>query len=108
MPLAQSSELPPPMATMESMPSGAANARPASTIALSGFASKSSKGDGDARRFEQPLGRAGVSCRDDAGVSHQERCVRTRAHARGGRAARRSRTEHHARPGRNSNGTMVQ
>ena len=34
MPLAQSSELPPPRPMIESIPSGAANARPASTIAV--------------------------------------------------------------------------
>ena len=39
MPLAQSSELPPPSATMPSTPASAATARPASTIALSGLAS---------------------------------------------------------------------
>ena len=41
MPLAQSSELPPPMATRESMAEAAAWARPASIMAVSGFASKS-------------------------------------------------------------------
>jgi len=40
-PLAQSSELPPPIATIESMPCQAADARPASTMRVSGFTSKS-------------------------------------------------------------------
>jgi hypothetical protein len=42
-PFAQSSELPPPIATIESTPNMAARSRPASTIAESGFASKPSK-----------------------------------------------------------------
>jgi hypothetical protein len=40
-PFAQSSELPPPKATIESTPSGAAKARPRSTIEASGFVSNS-------------------------------------------------------------------
>ena len=41
MPFAQSSELPPPRATMTSMPCGAAMSRPRATIAESGFSPKS-------------------------------------------------------------------
>ena len=41
MPLAQSSELPPPIATSESTPEEAAWTRPASTIRVSGLLSKS-------------------------------------------------------------------
>ena len=58
MPLAQSSELPPPSPMIESMPSGAANARPASTIAESGFSPKSWNGmaatPAASRRVEPP------------------------------------------------------
>ncbi len=41
MPFAQSSELPPPIATMESTPHAAAWIRPVSTMFVSGFAPKS-------------------------------------------------------------------